>query len=214
MSRTLKTVLDASNPNLLPTAAQDLGLGSAMTLIPKFYRAAVSSNRMTLPNDAKCVHVLGGCIRTGTVTGPYIGVRQGATLATLQAAPAGNGDILFFATDAVTAADVWYLSAEPQLFTEDVVVTSNVGTLLGSRSGVILVSATALAGTVVGATTIIARGGAPATTQACLNAPGTGVVFQATDAVTSARIVYYAFPGVGYNTEEPVGTKINAEVNY
>jgi hypothetical protein len=214
MSRTLKTVLDAANPNLLPTAAQQLGLGTAMTLIPKFYQAAVTSNRMTLPNDAKCVHVLGGCIRTGTATGPFIGVRQGATLATLQAAPAGNGDILFFATDAATAADVWYLSAEPQLFTEDVVVTANVGTLLGSRSGVILVSATALAGTLTGAMTITTRGATPTTGLAALNAAGTGAVFAGADAVTSARISYYAFPGVGYNTEEAVGTKINEEVDF
>ena len=109
-----------------------------------------------------------------------------------------GGNIVFAAADAVTTAEVTYVPVEGDII-EDAIVTvaTNVGTLLSSRAAVVLLEIEALAGTSVGAKTPVARGTTPSAGQAAINDAGTGVVFAAADAVTSARIKYVATPGVG-----------------
>lgn len=197
MPRTLKTILNESNPSKLGAAGQCAKMGTLLALSPRYVDSAVASHVLTLPEAARAIHILHCYATAGTVTGQMTPIDNDGAPATTEVAVTPTGNIIFQATDAVTAAEVLYLMCEGAIYEETVVVATNVGTLLGSRSGRLLLEATALVGTTTGAETIVARGTTPATTQAALNDAGTGVVFAAADAVTRATIKYIAAPGIG-----------------
>lgn len=195
MSRTLAAVLNEANPNKLPVAAQVARLGSVLKLSPAFVRGAVASNVLALPEGRRAVAILYAYAVAGTVTGQLTPV-VGPAPATTEVGITDDGQIAFQATDAVTEAEVVYVSAEGEIFEEVIPIATNVGTPLASRKGLILLEAEALVGTVTGVAAVEARGTTPGTGEAALTDEG-DVEFAAADAVTSARVKYVAAPGIG-----------------
>lgn len=197
MSRTLLTVLDETNPNKLASALHELPLGQALDLVPKFYRGVVASNVLVLPDGAKAAAIL-SCIATiGTTINYLTPLLTNATLATLQCKVNATGDIAFFATDAVTEAEVVYVTIEGEVVTRTITVVAGtgVGALPTGDVAVLLLSATVLAGTTLGAKTVLPRAvAAPATTNVLLALNGDNIMFAVADAVTSATVTYMRIP--------------------
>lgn len=196
MSRTLHTILNEGNLNRLGNAARDAQLGTLLGLTPKLIYSAVATNTLVLPDDAKCAAILRCYVTAGTTTG-YMTPTNLATPTTGLVGISATGNILFAAADAVTAAQVIYVSHEGVVREEIVSVATNVGTLLGSRQSMLLLEAESLAGTLTGDFTVTARAATPTTGLAALGLTGKTVVFAAADAVTSARIKYVEFPVSG-----------------
>lgn len=204
MARSLKKVLDEGNLNKFQSASRDAQLGKLLSLIPKFGIFAASSNTIALPDNAKAAAILRCYSTAGTTTG-YLTPTDLATPTTGLVGISATGNILFAAADAVTAAEVLYLTHEGEVWEDQIAVASNSGTLLGAREGFLLLSATQLAGTRTGTTTVVARAATPTTGQACLGVTGKTVTFAAADAVTSALVKYVRLPAV------PVATAMLTE---
>ena len=193
---TTRELANTGSQQALGAIDQKLSIGSKVYGSKLFEEGAVATNIMVL-TGAKASLVLGGFASAGTNTGPLIGVAADATLAAGQVTTNANGDILFFATDAVTRAEIEYLTIEGDRITEQVVVASDTGALQQSKQGRQLISVTSDAGTTTGLLTNETRGVAPGAGEAALNAAGTDVLFNAADAVTLATLVYIATPGIG-----------------
>lgn len=204
MSRSLKAILNEANPNKLPTAAQVLKLGTVLSGSPQFRKLTVTSHVAALPETAKAAQLLRVFATAGTSAGAKT-VVEGAPAAG-QVAISPTGDVIFNATDAVTAAEVLYVAEEGPVVEEVVAVAANVGTLLQSKAARVLLSAVALAGSSVGAKTVDYRAAAAAAGEAAINAAGTGIVFAGADAVTSARVRYIATPGIGTTPADPIAS--------
>jgi len=197
--RSIKTVLNQAGLNLLTAAFASLKLGTALSRLPVSVSLAnpVSTSLFVLPNDLKAAAILAAYATAGSVTGRCTPV-IGATPATHEVGIGPTGNIQFnVATDAVTTAQVDYIPEEGDVWTETISLTSNAGTFLSSKKSRLLLAATSTAGTLVGALTVIARGGSPTTGQVCLNAAGTGITTAAADAVTQASVTYVEFPTTG-----------------
>lgn len=204
MSRSLKTVLDEANQNKLGAALHLAKLGTILSLTPRTVRLTVATNVGVLPEGAKARALLSVVSTVGTTTGVLTPVATGTTPTTGQVAIGTTGNVVFAAADAVTQAEVTYLAEEGAIIEETLPVATNVATLSQSRRSSLLLEATATVGTTTGAETIVARGATPTTTQAALNAAGSGVVFAAADAVTQCTVKYVAFPGDGIAPESVV----------
>ncbi len=196
MARSLRTILNEANPTKIASGLQVARVGSLLGQIPVFYKGAVASHIMTLPESKRARIVLAAFVTAGSVTGHMTPVTGGAP-STGQVGITATGNLVFATADAVTAAEVYYLTVEGEVIEEVVPVVSHVATPSQNRAALLLLEATALAGTLSGAKTVDFRGAAIATTEAGINLLGTGVVFATADAVTSARIKYVATPGVG-----------------
>lgn len=197
MTRILKTVLDEGNNNKLAAALAELPLGRTMNLVPKFYRGAVVANVLVLPDEAKAAAILSAVRTAGTTIGYTTPVLTSAVVATNQCKVDAKGDIAFFGTDAVTEAEVVYVAVEGDLVTReiDVVAGTGVGALPSSDVGVLLLSATVLAGGALGAKTVLPRvSAAPAAGNVALDLNGDQVLFAVADAVTRASITYRKIP--------------------
>lgn len=116
MARTLQTVLNEGNPNKLPAACREVNLGNALAHV-RTAKVEVVSNVATLPAGGKALLFVGGFATAGTTTGALVPANLGATLATGQVAPNAAGNLAFFAADAVTAAEVTYISFESEAVT-------------------------------------------------------------------------------------------------
>lgn len=196
MARSLKTIANQGDQNKLGAVFQAGRLGSAVHLIPRFFKGTVASNVLVLPQHARAAAVLTAFATAGTSAGAKTYV-AGGTAAAGQVSINAVGNIVFNGTDAVTAAEVIYVTVEGDIIEEIVPVVSHVATPSFGRNAVLLLEAEALAGTLPGDKVVDLRGASIATTEAGLNFAGTGVVFATADAVTSARIKYVATPGVG-----------------
>lgn len=206
MSRTLRAVMNESDANKMPSAMQLLGMGEAMNLVPRTFRGTVTSDVLTLPQTARCAVLLKAYAVAGTVKGEFTPLKQGATVATTQAAPNNVGNVVFLTADAVTEAEVVYLAFEGTVFSDLCAVASHTATLLQGRRAAVLLAATALAGTSPGGKTVVARGtAAPTAGNVALQDAPTSVKFNSTDAITSATITYVAQP-----VANAVGTKLEA----
>jgi len=190
MSRPLQTALTESNPNKLAAAMHDLDAGQAFKLVTRTERVTVTANVATLSAPAKAI--LACYASAGTAPGFKTPLQTGTPSAG-QVAVGPSGTAVFNGTDAITVAEVVYVAVEGEPVTEEIDVTSNVGSGFASKTGALLVAAESLAGTLTGALTIVARGATPTTGQAALGATGT-FVFAGADAVTRARVTYYPFP--------------------
>lgn len=203
MTRSNQDLMNEANPNKVASAIQVLKGGDAYGLIPRFVKGTVgtvTTHVLTLPNNAKACAVLAAYSTVGTLTGRLTPVQQGTAVTTGLVGITAGGDILFATADAVTAAEVQYISYEGNVITETVAVSAaGVASLGGGRSAVLLIAANLLTGTTTGVKTINARGGsAPATTTADVSDTG-GVRFAAADATPggTATITYVATPGIG-----------------
>jgi hypothetical protein len=215
MSRSVRAVLNESNPSLVAMAEQVLPLGDAMALIPRTIFSAVTSNVIVLPNIAKARAVLKCFVRAGTLTGYLTPISSEATPTTGQVGVSQTGDIEFASADAVTSAEVTYEPIEGDVVVEtiSVVAGTGVGTLLASKNALLLISATVLTGTTLGAKIVDDRAAsAPATGHAKLNLLGQAT-FAVADAVTQASVTYIATPGIGA-ADPSVGTQLDSQVEF
>lgn len=192
----LRASLNDANPNILPSALQQVGCGTAMMAGPQTVQGAVTANNLPLPFPA--VAVVQAFALAGSVTGPMAGVDEGVTLATKQCKIGPNGQsVVFFGTDAVTSAQVVVIGAEGLPITIEVPVVSNVATIPGGKAGMRLLSVSATAAGSPGAKTVVARAAAPSAGQASLNLLGTGIAFNSGDTVTRCQATLLVVPGIG-----------------
>lgn len=206
MSRTLSAALDAANPNNLPDAMRLLPAGKALGLLPRTVRVAVVANVAVLPEGAKAAAVLDVFVSAGGVDGQFTVVAPNATPLTTECAINEDGDVLFLGADAVTEAEITYVAAEGDVFTDTMTVTAGAGSFSSGRHGRVILSAfNTTSGSPV-ALTVIARGGAAGVGQVNINTAGDGCVFNV--AVTSATVTYVAFPS------EPVGEQLASSVDF
>lgn len=208
MSRSLRTVLDEANPNRFDAASHDARVGSFLARVPRTIRAAVVSNKIVLPDTAKCEQVLNCFVTAGGVTGRFNAVYV-TPATTKDCAPNGAGDIAFLGADAVTEAEVTYLAFEGEIVEETLAVVAGVATPSASRKAQCVLTATGLAGSVLGVKTPILRGAAPATTQVAVSLLGLLAFNNGTDALTSASVRFLATPGQGA-AKAPLGTALDA----
>jgi hypothetical protein len=195
MTRKLQDVLNESNPSKIATALQLVKIGNVVDLAPKFVKGAVTTNVLALPNDAKAVAILSALRTAGTVVGYATPVLPGATLATNQVKVNQLGNIEFFATDAVTAAEVVYVTAEGDVVVDTIPVVAGTGIGTLDTDAVQLISAVVTAGTSLGAKTVLARAeSAPAAGNVNLGLTANQVRFAVADAVTQATVTYIAKP--------------------
>jgi len=198
MARSLRTALNESNPNRLPSAGQVAKLGDALALSSAFVAGAVSSDALALPSNAKALSVLGAFATAGGATGWLLPVAPGAAPIAGECGVSPSGDILFAAADAVTAAEVTYLVAEGEVFTETLEVVASAAALPQSKQAVVLISAEITSGLSLGAKTSIARASAPAAGEAAISLDGASIAFAAADVLAGQAIVtYVAQPGAG-----------------
>ena len=197
MARTIKDVLNESNPNKLPSGAQIAQLGSALALEPIFVDSAVVANTIALPSAAKAKLGLAAFASAGGATGPLAYVAGGAPVAG-EFSVSASGDIVFAAADAVTRAEVSYLPFEGELITESVFVAASSAALPSGRKAVLLVSASVISGVIPGAKIVVDRGSAPAAGEVAINAAGSAIAFNAADVVAGqASLTYVITPGSG-----------------
>lgn len=197
MARTIKDVLNESNPNKLPSGAQIAQLGSALALEPIFIDSAVSANAIALPNASKAKLGLAAFASAGGATGPLAFVAGGAPVAG-EFSVSAAGDLVFAAADAVTRAEVSYLPFEGEIITETVNVAASAAALPSGRKTSLLIAASVVTGIATGAKSVMARGSAPAAGEAAINAAGSSIVFNAADVVAgSALLTYVITPGSG-----------------
>lgn len=201
MANTLKDAVNSGNPNVLADQFRLLELGSMFKALPTFLRkkvpAASASSLATLlavalPSDGKATTVIRATSKAGAVTGELALVAYGVTPATGEIAVGPNGDIVTLAADAITDLDVTYMPEKCDVVDLTLPVVSNVLTIpatFTSKGVVLLMEATADAGTATGAKIVLVPGaGAPAAGQARLNIAKSTVTFAVADAVTSATV--------------------------
>lgn len=213
MSQKVRAAGDQGNQNTIGQFNSGVRIGSALELLKRFFTGAAATNVMVLPVGAKAATIVSAYATAGTVTGEFTPVLGGAP-ATTEVSINAAGDIVFQATDAVTAAEVNYTIHEGQTFTETIPVAGSTGTPLANKSAVFLVSAEVTVGVSTGAVTVDFRGVVPATGEAAIGDLGTDIEFNAAQVVAgSARVTYIAAPGVGVALDS-VGDRLDADVNY
>jgi hypothetical protein len=197
-TRVLKQAANEANPNKLPQVFRDRA-GDLMAGSLRYFRGAVASDILTLPDGAKAAALANGFRVAATTTGAInvVGEEEALTAGDARITPDGN--IEFFTTDAATEAEVWYFAYGMDPITVDIVVDPATGLgALNPYEGVRLLAANALTGTVTGVAAIVARDDAqPLTAECRLNDDGANVEFLIADAVESARLTFIARPGFG-----------------
>jgi hypothetical protein len=217
MSRSTADILDEGGIGKIPPAMATGRVGTILKGQRQYFRGTVTAGILTLPTPAAVI--LRAIATAGTTLGPKTPVipAAGATgvPATTQVTISPTGNASFnVSTDALTAAEVEYLAETGQVFSEVLAVASNTGVPLASKNVIRLLSATSLAGTLVGALVVDQRGTAPATGHAAAKADGTGFAFNSSDAVTSVSVTYVATPGVGTAKGDPVAALAVSDKNW
>jgi hypothetical protein len=192
MATNIRGALNEANPNILPSAAQGAQLGNAIAAggIRRLTSATITANRIALADNDKAIGVVAAYAISGTGTTTVLTpVPIGVAVAAGQVGIAANGDILFNAVDAFTAADVLYVSddAESEDFTLE--VAASVGLLPASKRAWILISGSVITGLIPGAKTPVARGSAPAASQIAIADDGRTIAFNAADVVGGTATV-------------------------
>lgn len=197
MARILRDALNEANPNKIASALQELQCGSAFGAVPVWFNGSVTSDVMSLPVKAAF-----GLIAYATAGG-LTGVK---TYTTGAVGPGtfilnGQGNAVFFNADGVTAAEIFYVPVQGEVYEETVPVTSSSASFTGSRASVLLLSAEVVDGLSPGSKVISLRGAAATAGAAALSVAGTSVVFSATDVVNGlARLRYVVTPNTGGTT--------------
>ena len=206
MSRPLKTVLSEANPNRLPSALQLLPLGMALGIIARTVRVPVVANVAVLPEVARAKTLLNVFVSAGTVNGQFGVLAPNATPTTTNAAINAQGNVAFFATDAVTEAEITYVAVEGEIVEDSLTVASNVGLLHGGRKALVILKAfNTTSGS--SALTVLARGSAnPAAGNTRIDTTGASLRFEGS--VTKASIRYIAEPIT------PVGVALDSQVEF
>ncbi len=214
MARTIKDVLNDSNPNSLPNAMQALPAGNAMALGTAYVRGAVATNKLTLPEGAKAAQATRVFAIAGTSTGYKLVAKQEATPAAGSCAINATGDIVFASADGVTSAEAYYMPLEGKVVTEALPVVGSVATIPQGCAGAILLEASVTSGVTLGAKAVQPKGTASASGQAELALNGLTIVFNSADVVAGMCLVKYVqIPGIG--TAAPsVSQNLASEASY
>jgi hypothetical protein len=204
------------NPNTIADALRSLG--GAGNLVRQYLHvelvqktpAAGSYDLTTLQvietdDWAPAANILWAASSSGTTLGQLAAQQFGNTPTTGQIAPTPNGNIAVLASDAITKVDVLYapLPGEPVEFTGT--VASNalaIPTAYKTRKVLMLLEAEALVGTSIGKKIVLVPSASAASAgQARLDAARENVKFNATDAITSARVKLLLAPEVAMDTK-------------
>lgn len=165
-----------------------------------------TSQGVQLPDDAKCGYLLYAYARAGTGTPGALTIDgvapekfSGSEPAAGHCTVSPSGDIMFNHTDAWTGVDWLYIPMKYDTFELTLTVAANVLTLptniyKGVAKVVSIFEVQATLGTSTGFKIIDVVGTAPAAGHAALNTAKTTVSFQATDAVTQARVKFGVTP--------------------
>lgn len=203
MGRSLKSVGNEGNPNKVGDFNQSVKIGSALALGSQTASGAVASHVMVLPDGAKAAYALNGYASVGSVTGVVTGV-AGAP-ATTEVGVDVNGDLVFQATDAVTQAEVVYVTLEGDQVSASAVVASTTATLPGTSKARLILSATVDGN----ARTPVARGTAvPGAGTCAISDDGASVEFNVADAGLTAVISYIELP------VQTVVDRLTGDVNF
>ena len=211
---TLRQSLNKGNPNSIAVALQMLAAGEALAILPRTVRGTVAAHKLSLPEDGKAGGIL-NVYGMGTTPGWKVALAHGsnAAPATGEAKVDGAGDIVFAAADAITAAVVRYFPIEGEIWEDTIDIATNVGTLLGGRRAICILSATRLTGGALGVSTPVFRPATPTAGQvAIVGTDDSQVAFPAADAVTRATIRYLAIPGVGATVRRTLGEGLATNV--
>lgn len=195
MARTLKTVLNESNPNKLPSACQVLPLGDA--LLGGIRRAVLTVDAAgvgALPEEARAHQPLAATARTGGAPGDKLPVNMvppGAGNFTVSA----TGNIQFDVADAVTEAEVLFIGREGTVTEMTVGVVGSTFVLPAGQYGSIILEAEVIVGVTPGLLTPIFRGQVPAAGQVAIGFDGRTFSFNAANIVAgTARIRFLKQP--------------------
>jgi len=206
MSRSLRSALNESNPNKIAAGGREVGLGNALSRGLMFKAGAVgavTAHVMVLGNTEKAKSIIAAYSRVGTLTGVLTPI-QGPGPVTTQVGITDDGNIIFAAADAVTDAEVSFLTHEGAVVTKVVPVVSDIATLPSGSRAALLVAGSSLAGTLTGDFAVEARGTTPTTGEVAITDTGETIEFAAADAVTSCEVTYIEQPdsgaSVGVNT--------------
>jgi hypothetical protein len=205
---TVRELLNKANPNILADLFRDLGIADLFlgqsnqhlrNLDPDVAGAnpydLSTEDTIVLPDNAKASRILRCTVRAGGATGEFTekaGYGTTPTTGTVGVTP--NGNIAFIATDAVTDADVSYVSERGDVLELTLPVVSGTGVLalpdsVVEQGVILLLEAESLAGTLVSKMIVLVpSNSAPATTKALLTIPKHQVLFAVADAVTRARV--------------------------
>lgn len=205
LDRTLRTVLNESNPNKTPAAGQLTKMGDAIHGGLRYVAGVPDPASDILVLDFKARHLARVFVAAGAVTGEYTVVARGTGALAAGTCRIGHtGDIEFLAADAPTAVEVDYFAFEEDAVTLDIAcVTANqidLGNNAGGREGILLISATPI--TPAAAAKLVelrGDGGALGAGDCQLSLDGTQVNFFAGEVAVGdiVRVVFIAEPGVG-----------------
>lgn len=202
---TTKEVLNRANPDTIPDHLRAMKFGSLLRgqLSQVIRKKAPAANSgapgatvltIVLPNDARATRIERAYGRAGTAgTGELTIVAPGTTPATGEISIQPDGNLMTLAADAHTSVDVTYIPERGDVIElVDQQVATHVLTIpswVTARGVVLLLEATATAGTLTGRMRVLTpAASAPATTQAKLNVAKTTVTFAVADAVTKANV--------------------------
>lgn len=209
------TALDRAHPTGLPDHFRKLRLGQALAghlpqqLVGKV--PALRTGELTtvlslgLPYWSRAARVIRATVRTvsgGAVLGELTPINHDVTPSTGEVGVTPSGDIAFLGTDAATLVDVTYIPVAGDVVEVTLPAPAGVLTLpaaLVARHPLLLLEATATAGTNLGRKIVLAPAAAVvATTKAALAINRGAVYFNfATDAVTEARVKLLVAPANG-----------------
>jgi hypothetical protein len=221
LDRTLRTVLNESNPNKLPAAGQVAKMGDAFHGGLRYFVGVpdAPTDILALPFPAR--HLARVFVAAGAVTGEYAVVARGTgALAAGTCRIDHIGNIEFLAADAPTSVEVEYFAYEQDAVTLDIAASAAnivaLGNAAGGRNGQLLISATPI--TPAGAAKVVELRGDAAALGAgdCqLSLDGTQVNFFAGEVAIGdvVRCVFIAEPGVG-PAAESVAAKMDDLVDF
>lgn len=202
MGRPLKQVGNEGDQNKVGAFNQSVKMGSALLLGAQTVDSAVTSDTIVLPDSAKAFSVIGGFASAGTVTGAFTPA-SGAP-ATTEIGINATGDLIFNNSDAVTQAEVVYLTVEGDVVSASAIIASGEALLPNTSKARLLLSATADGNS----RTVVARASAPAAGEAAVNTAGTAIAFNAADNGLSAVVNYIETP------EESVADRLTSDVDF
>lgn len=208
MTRLLSAVLNEANPNKIPDALKDIGIGNAIGLVARSARITVvaATGVGALPEGAKAASVIRARVTAGGVVGAFTCLETDAAPATTQAGVNALGNIQFLIADAVTEAEIVYFAAEGVIRDETLAVAANVAALPSGIQARQLISGAD--GATGAAKVVVARGNAPGAGNVSISVDGDAI--RVGDAIASIHVRYIAFP----LTSTSVNEKIQSSVNY
>ena len=209
---TLKEAFNNANPNTLPTLLSRAKLGNLLRtfnvqLVKAVPAAAPLSlaqpqlatlHKVILPDDAHASSIRQAWSRAGTVTGRLVPQAPDATPTTGQIGVAPNGDITVLAADAITSLDVEYEPLKYDMFLYEGPVVAHDLALPAAhvaRGVLMLIAADGTLGAQTGRKIVVAAGARTTTdTHVNMDVTKTLVQFDATDAITYAKVIYAVAP--------------------